>query len=815
MIGIVVVSHSKALATAAVGLAGEMVEETQQPAIAVAAGVDGARFGTDAAVVAEAITTVDSPDGVLVLLDLGSAVLSAEMALEFLDPAVAGRVVISSAPMVEGLVAAVVLASTGASIDAVADEARLGLLAKQEHLGDAPATPAARPTTEEAADSIEVEVSNHHGLHARPAARLVSLVRSFDAEVTLTHLGSERGPVKASSLSMVATLNAGRGDRLRVTAAGHDAAAALAAVRDLAASGFGDAPASPSARADSASPSTPAPAGVGSGLDVAIGPATVPAAAVDMSGYIAGDAAEEQARSVAAVSAGAEAIRGLRDAEQVGAVAGIFDAHLALLEDAELVEPVEAAIGAGTSAPDAWTAALDALAAEFDGLDDHYQRERAQDVRAVKRRLLRALAGEPVEAAPPSGILVVAELDAGTAATLDTGAVAGVATVRGGATGHGVIVARSRGIPIITDVGVAAEKVHDGALVAFDATSRSFVVDPDVEQQRQFRARIAEQARRRAEALAAASQPARTTDGVHIAVLANVGSLADAKAAAANGADGAGLVRTEVLFGDRATRPSSEEQLAAILEVAQELRGRPLTIRTWDVGGDKPLRFLRQQREANPFLGERGLRLFRSRPDVLAEQLRAICAAARQTPVQVMFPMVTTVEEVTWALAQVACAFDRAGDETARLRVGVMIEVPAAAMRTGLLAADLDFVSIGTNDLTQYVVAADRGNGAVAGLVDQLDPTLLGLVGRVCADVPDRVDVAVCGELASDPGAAVLLVGLGVRELSVAPPRVADVKARLRQVSLSDAQALATEALEATSADNVRDLLADLSKRTS
>jgi len=292
VIGIVVVSHSRALATAAVGLAAEMVAEADRPVIAVAAGWTRPprhRCGGRG----EAIGAADSPDGVLVLVDLGSAVLSAEMALEFVDPEVADRVVVSSAPLVEGLVAAVVLASTGAPIDAVVSEAKQGLAAKQDHLGDA-STETAVPAVvaPESAQTVEVVVDSPHGLHARPAAKLVALVRSYDAVVTLTDLDTGRGPVDAGSLSMVATLNAQQGHRLRVGATGPQATDALAAVRQLADQSFGDQPA----------PTKPSPASTaagrsGSGLDVAMGRAIVAAAKVDLSDYHAGDAAAELRRS--------------------------------------------------------------------------------------------------------------------------------------------------------------------------------------------------------------------------------------------------------------------------------------------------------------------------------------------------------------------------------------------------------------------------------------------------------------------------------------------------------------------------------------
>lgn len=858
MIGIVVVSHSRALAEAAVGLAREMVTG-DGPVIAVAAGLDATTFGTDATAVAEAITTADSPDGVLVLLDLGSALLSAELALEFLDPDVQERVLLTSAPLVEGLVAAVVLASTGAPIDAVASEARNGLVAKQEHLGDTPSPGAATSTPDDAGEpeqGVEVTVANEHGLHARPAARLVGLVRSFDAQVTLTDLTTGRGPVDAGSLSLVATLDVRQGHQLRIGASGPAAAEALDAVRALAAQGFGDLPnatATGTRKADGRQDGRdggradgqdvrqdgrPAGSAVaadgrdgergnfsspgdekvpqlvarpgGSGLDIAIGWAVVPAGEVDVSGYQAGDVRTERQRSDVAVAHVTTELERIRDETKASVgpdEAEVFDAHLALLDDPALTDGVDRALDDGQAATDAWARVLDGLAERFEALDDSYQRARAQDVRAVRRQLLTALVSAPIEpnrTSQPEGagaehdggeVLVVEELDPATAATVDAVRTAGIATRAGGATGHGVIVARSRGIPIITDIG--SVQVGAGQLVAFDAKARRFLVEPDAEVLRELTEVRDARATLRRTAIAEAAHPAETADGHRIAVLANVGSVADAEAAAGFGAEGSGLIRTEVLFGNRATAPSVDEQTETYLAIARALGGRPITIRTWDVGGDKPLPFLPMPAEPNPFLGRRGLRAFRDDPSLLVEQLQAVCRTAERTAVKVMFPMVTTAEEVAWARSLLADAPDG-------LRVGVMVEVPALAVRVQQLTAGLDFVSIGTNDLTQYTTASDRGNAAVAKLADALDPAVLELVARVAQRGPDA---AVCGDLAGDPGAAVLLVGLGVRELSAVGPQVPMVKARLRSVRLADAIQLADQALTLRSATEVRSLL--------
>ena len=777
MIGIVVVSHSRALADAAVGLAAEMVAEDKRPVIAVAAGLDATTFGTDAMAVSEAIGAADSADGVLVLLDLGSAVLSAEMALEFVDPEVAARVRLTSAPLVEGLVAAAVTASTGASLDAVAAEAARGLAGKQDHLGDAQAVEAT--PVAEADRTVEVLVGNEHGLHARPAARLVGLVNGFDAAVTLTDLDTGRGPVDAGSLSMVATLNAQQGHRLRVGASGPEAAAALAAIEQLAKQNFGDEP------AGSASVPVPAAASAGgSGLDVAIGPAVLAGDAVNLDGYVAGD--NEPGRLEDALRTAADDLQVLRDGSAEHG--GIFGAHLALLTDRKVLDAVRTAISGGESAPLAWKQVYDELASTFEALDDAYQRERAQDVRAVRDRVLRALTGTTTEEAPADGILVVPELDAATAATLDATRIAGIAVRAAGTTGHGVIVARSRGIPLITGIGDVA--VPAGATVAFDARTGSFEIAPD---EQAVRATIAERVGERRRALEEADQPAVTRDGKTIDVLVNVGVLQDA--VDVRGADGSGLVRTEVLFGDRRTAPTVDEQAETFRAIARALGGKPITIRTWDVGGDKPLPFLPQAAEANPFLGERGLRVFRHRPDLLRDQLEAVRRTAAETPVHVMFPMVTTADEVDWALEELG---PRDG-----LEVGIMVEVPAAALRVATLARDLDFVSIGTNDLTQYTTAADRTNAAVAPLADGLDPAVLQLIDHVARTAGVRV--AVCGDLASDPRSAVLLAALGVTELSAVGPQVPLVKAGLRQADLGLIDTAAV--LAARDAAQVRGLL--------
>ncbi len=770
MIGIVVVSHSRALAEAAVGLASEMVPEEARPAIKVAAGLDETTFGTDAAAIAEAITEVDSPDGVLVLLDLGSAVLSAEMALEFVDPETAERVKLSPAPLVEGLVAAIVTASTDASLDDVAAEALSGLAAKAEHLGTdvAAAEPSAAPVAE--GQVTDVVVRNPHGLHARPAAALVSGLRGLDATVLLRNATLGKGPADARSVSKVASLGLLRGHTLSATFSGSDADAARERFLALAATDFGESEA-PVEEPPAAAPTDPSR----TGRQVVLAPALVRFGAVDTSGYVQGDPPTEASRLTAALAAVDASLMSL--AATAGAQRGIFEAQAALLDDPGLTDSLMADIASGTSAVTSVQAGFDAVAADFDAISDPYLRERGQDIRSLQRQVLRALLGTAEQtSADGEHVLIVDELDAATAIGLDPARTLGVVTTTGGATGHGVIVASSRGIPVITGRR-EAETVTDGTLIGLDPGPGTLWLAPGEAAQAQIRDLAASRAAEASDAAERSHETAITTTGRHVLVEANVASLADARAGAAAGADGSGLVRTEILFAHLATAPDAATQAAALIAVGKAVGG-PITVRTWDPGGDKPLPFLATDGEANPMLGERGLRAMRRYPEVFAEQLRGIVLAAREVPVRVMFPMVTEPDEVVWARSVLADVLAE-HPEPPTVEVGIMVEVPAAALRAAELAPLVDFASIGTNDLAQYTTATDRGNGRIAHL-SRPSSAIWALVGMTCTAFGDK-PVAVCGDLASDPELTATLVGLGVTELSVRPPVVGLVKESVRR----------------------------------
>lgn len=844
MIGIVVVSHSRALANAAVALADEMTDPGNRPAIKVAAGLDEKTFGTDAAAVAEAITEADSGDGVLVLLDLGSAVLSAEMALEFLEPEVADRAWISSAPLVEGLVGAAVAAGAGADLPGAAAEAEQGLMAKAQHLGSGQQSAKPLPKhgldqrnhSENAGEVRRVLVVNApHGLHARPAARFVREVGAHPGtQVRVRNLTSGGPAVDGRSLTGIATLDARQGHQVEVSASGDLAGDLLNSLAGLAEIGFGDL--APPTRAQDRAPATavgdgPAtgpdqgaggadsadssvPQGPTFGLEAAVGRVVRADATVTAQDYQGGEVEEELAALDRAVTQAQAELSDLvgHTTRRLGASdAAVFDSHLAMLEDPALQGPVRDGIRAGQWAPQAVQQQTDRLRAQFEGLTDAYQRERGADVDSVGQRLLRALVGVASTQHDDTGVLVVPELDPATAVLLDPTKILGVVTIGGAATGHGVLLARARGLPVLTGAGLAAD-VQEGTLVAFDARAARLVIDPDRTVREEFEALLSERASARTRILQSAGEPAVTKDGHHVLVKANLASVTDAALAAASGADGSGLVRTEALFGERDTAPSVAEQVQTFERIAEHLSGSMITIRTWDVGGDKPLPFHPQAAEANPFLGQRGLRAFRDDPRLLVDQLEAVCRVARETPVRVMFPMVATVEEVEWALARLEEAAGRLPDgRPDSLEVGIMIEVPAAALRPEALSTLLDFVSIGSNDLVQYTLAAERGNPALERLADAADPAVLQLIRDTVLGVAEGVDVGLCGDAASDPGLALLLVGLGVSELSATAASVPAVKDALRSVTLTDLQDLGARALSAESAEEVRALLRQVS----
>ena len=797
----------------------------QDVRIELAAGLDDGSLGTDAVAIAEALTAADRGDGVVVLMDLGSAVLSAELALELLDDDVRARVLLCPAPLVEGLVAAGVAAGGGASREAVAAEALASLSGKQSHLARDVLEPALERAVPEAGWlTATLLVTGPHGLHARPAARLVQHAQAADAVVEVRNATRDQAWVPATSLSRVATIGALSGHELEVRAVGPRAREVLDALVALAARGFDERAGgtsslpAPDRQGPPAPPVAGRPAPCSPG--VAIGPARprVPAAAVADALYErALDATGEWSRLTAARAACGADLRAsrARAATTVGEQgAALFDALLLLLDDGALLTDARRRIDAGQAAPTAWTAAVQQVQSAFQALPDAYLRERADDVGAVGQQVLRSLLGVGTDGpagdggpTASAGVLIAMDLTPAEAVALDPTRIVGVVLAAGSATSHSAILVRGLGIPAVVGAGPGVLTTTEGTLVALDGATGELVVSPDDAVLVRFRSRAKELAATGQAARQRSAQPARTSDGVEVHVGANLGSVEDARLAAELGADLAGLVRTEFLFLDRQEAPDVDEQEAIYRGIANAMGGRRITLRTLDVGGDKPLPYLPAPPECNPFLGVRGIRLALAVPGLLADQLLAIVRVAMDTPVSVMFPMVSTVDELLAARRALDGALHRAGTaRPAGLLVGMMVEVPAAALKAAAFSPHVDFLSIGTNDLTQYALAAERGNAGVAALADPYDPGVLRLIAATCEGAGDAL-VAVCGELAADEAAAQLLIGLGVRELSVGPRAVAGVKQAVRRVDVRAATELGARALDAEGPRAVRALL--------
>mgnify|MGYP002780050012 CR=1 FL=1 len=683
--------------------------------------------------------------------------------------------------------------------------------------------------------SAPVPLRAHAGLHARPAAAIVAAARRFTADVALVK-GGQRA--NARSLVSLLALEAMPGDALVVEATGADAreaADALAALLgdDLDAIAAGRAPgtnaapdhevvSTPAASVETRpAPAPSAPAGPGTVLrgaaasaGVAIGPVVrLRADEVDVPEHAA-DAAHERRALDAAVAAAhlqLEALRARLAAEADADQAAIFAAHQELLEDPAVLDAADALIQRGASAPHAWRTAYLRQADRLATLSNAMLAGRATDLRDVGRRVLHILVGrgEGAQALPADAIVVAEDLAPSDTASFDRTRLAGLCTTQGSATSHVAILARGLGIPAVLGADPRVLALAEGTRVVLDGDAGTLTVAPDAATERAIVARRAALARRRAADEAAAHEPARTRDGTRIEVAANIGATPEATEAARLGAEGCGLLRSEFLFMDRRTAPTEDEQHAAYAAVAATLGREGLVIvRTLDVGGDKPLTFLPMEAEANPFLGERGVRVSLARPALFRTQLRAIVRAAAAGRVGVMFPMISTLAEFRQARALLE--EERAALGAPPIPVGIMVETAAAATLADRFAAECDFLSLGTNDLTQYVLAMDRTNPRLAPQVDALAPSVLRLVAQTCEGARRHGTwVGVCGALAGDPAAIPVLVGLGVTELSVDVPLVPATKARVRTLDLASCRETARLALDRDDGAAVRALVAE------
>ncbi len=660
--------------------------------------------------------------------------------------------------------------------------------------------------------SITETISGEHGLHARPATFLIEIAKQFEAEILVEHDGQA---ANGKSLASLLKLGVTKGKTIRIHAKGSDAVDALNQLKNAIESGLGET------------------AEESNGIQVAHGwqpqsvAKTIPGinaspglACGVVRQYVheriiveanAKDPDYEKNRLKQAVSAAKENLKNLHDevrAKAGAAKAAIFQAHIAFLEDPELHAEVNELINSGRSCGFAWRQVIDDRVHALELHNDPVLAGRAMDLRDVGRRVLKHIAGtlhdQPFIPDEPV-ILIAEDLTPSDTAALDPALILGICTAGGGPTSHSAIIARSLGIPAIVSAGPAVLGIADHTLAILDGDSGNLYLQPSAADQES-----AELARRHLETLRNSEyetrfEPALTTDGHRIEVVANIGKVEEAEQAVNAGGEGVGLLRTEFLFLGRETPPDEEEQYQHYTAMLKSLNGLPMIVRTLDIGGDKEVSYLDLPAEDNPFLGERGIRLCLNRQELFLSQLRAIYRASKHGPLRIMLPMVSSIEELLAAKVLLEKARIETGAD--QVEIGIMVEVPSAAVMADVFAREVDFFSIGTNDLTQYVLAIDRLHPTLAAQADSLHPAVLRMIDMVVKAATEAgIWVGVCGGLAGEPLGAAILAGLGVKELSMVIPSIAAIKARLRTMTIAEARELAAKALSCQTIKQVRAL---------
>ncbi|WP_097462191.1 phosphoenolpyruvate--protein phosphotransferase [Mangrovitalea sediminis] len=658
-----------------------------------------------------------------------------------------------------------------------------------------------------------------HGLHARPAAALARIAKDFRADIWVENLDSDSPAVSARSVTKLIGLGAALGHRLQITADGEDADAALTTIRQAIAGGLGDpvvrgAQANVEAPAAMMSVEAPKPlkagdeiAGLTGAPGVAIGPAYCVGEPHFEFEHQMGPAAEELQRLDLALATVEDELRARLEKTVNTDLAQIIAMHLELLIDPELKEEAIRHVESGDSAEWGWQKSFDALAEAQAQSTELLLAERAIDIRDVGNRVLGALTGQDATASIKAPhIRVCREIAPSEISELDLSCVKGVVTAAGGVTSHAAILARSLGIPLLVGCGERVLTLEPGTPVIVDCENKTLKVAPDAAALDRARHAMAREKALNDQAYANRFAAAVTTDGHAVEVMANLTASKSVEKAVEFGCEGVGLFRSEFIYMDYPREPTVAEQRAEYAKVLDGLGPeRPLIVRTLDVGGDKPLPYMPMAQEENPFLGVRGIRLSLRYPQTLKRQLQALLLAANERPLRIMFPMVANIDE--WRQLRALYNEVAADFPGARVELGIMIEVPAAALMADVFAKEVDFFSVGTNDLTQYTLAIDRGHPELSREADPISPSVLRLIDMtVRAAERHGIWVGVCGELAADTLGATILTGLGVRELSMSVRAIPRIKLHLRQLALSDARALASRALSAENSAAVRRL---------
>ncbi|AFY58457.1 phosphotransferase system HPr (HPr) family protein [Rivularia sp. PCC 7116] len=844
MVGIVIVSHSKQLALGVKELAEQMVQG--QVTIAVAAGIDDAEnpIGTDTMQVYEAIESVYSDDGVLVLMDLGSALMSAEMALEFLSPEQRDNVYLCEAPLVEGAIAATVTAASGADIQAVLTQAREALTAKASQLGiglmgTIQSQFAQTPSSETAENTkqIQLHISNSLGIHARPAAKFVSTASKFKSQIQVKNITKNSDFIRGDSINQVITLGVRQGDEIIIRASGVDADDVLAELTALVENQFGEGDNnqdsisktvsindSVSASADGYLQGIPASGGFAIATCLQLNQLNK-TSFISVQSHRVEDVNSEWRKLQNAVQVAKQEIKNLQQQTLVQiseTEAAIFDTHILFLNDPVIIESVrQRIIVEHQNCEFAWQAVIDEVIDNYQKLEDAFLKERVNDVVDIKQRVLRILSGnsttnvqnlaENLDIKEPV-ILIANDITPSDTAQLNPSKVLGICITSGSATSHSAILARSLNIPAVVGMPSEILQIANGTLLGVDGEAGKIWIKPDAQTQSELKTKQEKYQVSQQQNLVITHHTATSIDGINIGVLANISSIQDAQTALDMGAVGVGLFRTEFLYFNRQNLPTVEEQTSVYQQVTNIFQNRSVIIRTLDIGGDKPLPYLNLPSENNPFLGWRGIRYCLDNPEILKTQLKAILTASEKGKIKIMFPMITTVAEIKAAktiLNQAKTELNQNGIPfNQKIEVGIMIETPSSVAIADKLAVEVDFFSIGTNDLSQYVMAGDRTNPKVANLVDAMHPSVLRMIHQTVKIAHQHnIWVGLCGELASEIIAAPILLGLGLDEVSLNPQKIPEFKKAIAQLTLKEAEAITNEVIQLDEAVEVRERL--------
>lgn len=665
---------------------------------------------------------------------------------------------------------------------------------------------------------IEWVVDYPNGLHARPASRWVDAAKAAG-----TRLQVRRGADAADPTRLVSLLQLGlrAGETVTVSAEGDDAAVALSTfmrvIEGLSAEEKADAAKAPAPVGRKGwTPVTNLKtfSGVAAAPGVVVAPVHVlKSAAVEVADTPMNlvEASTMLDRAIAATLDELKAVAAEAAVKVGQAEAAIFEAHAELLNDPEILAKASMLVVGGHGPAWSWHAAVEEVAASLENNANALLAARASDVRDVGRRVLSKLApevagGSAIVLPSDPSILIATDLTPSDTIGLDTARIAGLATAQGGPTSHTAILARTLGLPAVVALSGGLLDTPAGTTAILDGAAGRLYLDPTEADLTSARAFIEADARRAASEAEGRALSASTTDGVTIEIGANINKPADVAGAIDQGAEGVGLMRTEFLFLDGGHTPSEDEQFATYSAMAENLGGRPLIVRTLDIGGDKQAPHLKLPREENPFLGVRGTRLTLRRPDLMRPQLRALYRVAKTgANLKIMLPMITSLDEIM-AVRKVADEV-KAEVGAPAVPLGIMVEVPSTAVMADIYAEYVDFFSIGTNDLTQYTLAIDRQHPELAAEADSLHPAVLRLIRKTVEGAAKHGRwVGVCGGIAGDPFGASLLAGLGVNELSMTVRDIPAVKVRLRSTSMAELKALADKAIAARTASEVRAL---------